>query len=418
MLGFNTIQEVFATLKQNKMRTVLTGLAVSWGIFILIVLIGAGNGLRNGVEGNFSSRAVNTVQMWPGWATKPYKGLKANRGLAFMEKELTVIDGYVPEADLQTGLIEKYLTITYKNEYGSFSLVGVEPSYAEIFNLQFLPGNGRFVNELDILERNKVIVLDQRVVDVLFKGEEALGKYVKVGSVMYRVVGINTKRSDGGSGSAYIPFSTAQAIYNPDKKFYSIAFTVNGLETKEANDAFNDRLKATMGQTMNFAPDDPQGLWIWNSQRDYIETKNIFGGINIFLTVIGIFTLLAGVVGISNIMLVSVKERTREIGIRKAIGAPPAAIIRSVIIESILITAIFGYIGMLLGIGLTEVVGFLLEQNSAGGDGGMSIFRDPTVNLGYVFVATAILIISGVIAGYIPARRAAHIKPIEAMREE
>ncbi len=418
MLGFDTAQEIFSSIKQNKLRTVLTGLSVSWGIFILIILLGAGNGLKNGVTSNFSDRATNTVQMWPGRTTIPYKGLKTDRSLSFTEKELHTVKDDVAEAQIQTGLIEKNQTITYGNEYGNYEVIGAQPTYAQIFNLRFEPGGGRFVNQLDIQNNSKVIILDKRIEEVLFKGKSALGEYVKVGSVMFRVIGINTKKNRWGDGSAYIPFSTAQMIYNPNKKFYSIAFTVEGLETEKANEEFNDRLKATMGQSMYFDAKDPSGLWIWNSQRDYLETMKIFSGINIFLMIIGILTLLAGVVGISNIMLVSVKERTREFGIRKALGAPPASILRTVIIEAIIITAIFGYIGMVLGIGITEALNFFMEQSAAQAESDMTMFKNPTVELSYVFVSTIILIISGVIAGYMPARRAVRIKPIEAMREE
>jgi putative ABC transport system permease protein len=194
--------------------------------------------------------------------------------------------------------------------------------------------------------------------------------------------------------------------------------SVSGLETKEANETFNDNLKKTMSKSLRYDPKDTQALWIWNSQRDYIETMKIFAGITIFVSIIGIFTLIAGIVGVSNIMLVSVKERTREIGIRKAIGAPPATILRSIIVEAILITTIFGYIGMMMGIGLTELVNYIMTQSAAGAGDGMSVFKNPTVELSYVLISTGILIVSGVIAGYMPARRAVRIKPIEAMRED
>lgn len=413
----NTIQEIIASLKHNKLRTVLTGLSVSWGIFILIVLLGAGNGLKNGVASNFSDRATNTVQMWSGKSSLPFKGLKSGRSLNFSERQLTDIDDQLVEADGETGVIEKHLTITNKSEFGSYSINGVSPKYSHIYNLKFEPNAGRFINSSDIKSSGKVIVLDKKIEEVLFKGKSALGQYVKIGSVMFRVVGINSKKERYGDGSAYIPFSTAQYIFNPDLKFYKIAMTVKGLNTKESNDAFNDKLKNTMSKSLRFDPKDTQALWVWNSQREYIETMQIFAGITLFVAIIGIFTLIAGIVGVSNIMLVSVKERTREIGIRKAIGAPPASILQSIIIEAILITAVFGYIGMMMGIGLTELVNYIMEQSASGGDG-MSVFKNPTVELSYVLISTGILIVSGVIAGYMPARRAVRIKPIEAMREE
>lgn len=414
----NVLQEILAGLKHNLLRTILTGLSVSWGIFILIVLLGAGNGLKNGVTSNFSERATNTVQMWPGQTSMPYKGLKSGRNLQFSEKQVAAVHDNLTESSGETGIIEKQSTITYKNEYGSYNLVGANPQYEKIFNLKFLENDGRFINKLDLDASKKVIILDKKITEVLFKKESALGKYVQVGDIMFKVIGVNSKKERWGNGNAYIPFTTAQLIYNPDRKFHSIAMTVNGLETNEANEAFNEKLKGSIAQSLSYDPKDTQALHLWNAQRDYVETMKIFGGITIFVSIIGIFTLIAGIVGVSNIMLVSVKERTREIGIRKAIGAPPASILRSIIIESILITAVFGYIGMVFGIGLTEMVNFFLEQSAAGNPEGMSVFKNPTVSLSYVLVSTSILILSGVVAGYMPARRAVRIKPIEAMREE
>lgn len=412
------IQEILAGLKHNMLRTVLTGLSVSWGIFILIVLLGAGNGLKNGVTSNFRDRATNTVQMWPGQTSMPYKGLKSGRGLNFSDKEVESIKEHLNESTGETGIIQKNETISYNNEYGSYQVIGANQNYEKIFNLKFEKGGGRFVNQLDMDANKKVIVLDQKVVEVLFKKEPALGKYVKVGNIMFQVIGVNSKKARWGNGNTYIPFSTAQLIYNPDRKFSSIAMTVDGLDTKEANDTFNEKLTNNMAQSMSFDPKDTQALYLWNAQQDYLQTMKIFGGITLFVGFIGILTLIAGIVGVSNIMLVSVKERTREIGIRKAIGAKPSSILKSIVIEAILITAVFGYIGMMLGVGLTEVVGFIMEKSAAGNPDGMSVFKDPTVSLTYVIVSTSILILSGIIAGYLPARRAVRIKPIEAMREE
>ncbi|MDR2840069.1 MAG: ABC transporter permease [Paludibacter sp.] len=414
----NLFQEIFAGLRRNKLRTALTGLSVSWGIFILIVLLGAGNGLQNGVMSNFSNRATNTVQLWAGRTSLPHKGLKSGRSLSFAETQLEAINHNLEETNDQTGIINKNIIITYKNEYGNFSVIGANPVYQKIFNLKFEQDGGRFINEFDIKNSNKIIVLDRKIATLLFKNQNPIGQYVKVGNVMFQVVGINSKKERWGDGSAYIPFSTAQRIFNPSRKFYSIAMTMNELKTEAANDAFNDKMQQTMAQSLQFSPDDSQALWIRNSQRDYIETMKIFNGISMFVTIIGLFTLIAGIVGVSNIMLVSVKERTREIGIRKAIGAPPHTILISIVVESIMITAIFGYIGMIAGIGITEIVNAMMERGAAAGGDGMSVFKNPTVQLSYVFTATAILIIAGVVAGYLPARRAVKVKPIEAMREE
>ncbi|HLP05151.1 MAG TPA: ABC transporter permease [Paludibacter sp.] len=418
MFTINTLQEIIASLKHNKLRTVLTGLSVSWGIFILIVLLGAGNGLKNGVTSNFSQRATNTVQIFAGTSSLPYQGLKSGRSLDFSDRQVADIQNRLPESDEQSGLIEKNQTITYGGEYGTYDVKGVDPSLKDVFNLKFEPDGGRFINTLDLKSNKKVVVLDKKIAEALFKGKPAIGQYVKIGNVMFQVVGINSKKERWGNGSVYIPFTTAQYIFNPDMKFRTIAMRVNGLETTAENEDFTNRLKKTMSNSLRFDPEDTKALWIWNSQREYVETMKIFGGITIFVSVIGIFTLIAGIVGVSNIMLVSVKERTREIGIRKAIGAPPASILRSIIIESILITTLFGYIGMMMGIGLTETVNYIMEKSAAGASDGMTVFKNPTVELSYVLVSTGILIVSGVIAGYLPARRAVRVKPIEAMREE
>jgi len=411
------LQEIWDGLKRNKMRTVLTGLSVSWGIFILIVLLGAGNGLSNGVAANFYDRATNTVQMWPGQTSVPYRGYQSGRRLNFSERELEVTHNEVREMSAKTPIIEKHMLLTNQSEYGSYNVYGVTPEYASIFNIKIDGKDGRFFNERDMLENRKVIVLDKRVEEVLFRNESALGKTLRVGQINFQVIGINSKKARWGGGNTYIPYSTAQALFNPDKKIRSIAMSIDGLTTKEQNEEFNERLRNTMSQSLLFDPSDNQALWIWNSQRDYLETMNIMRSIKLFVGFIGILTLIAGIVGVSNIMLVTVKERTREIGIRKAIGAPPANILLTVIIESVLITGFFGYIGMMAGIGLTELVNMILLQSAAANpsETGMSVFMNPTVNLTYVYISTLILVIAGVIAGYMPAYKAVKIKPVEAL---
>ena len=417
-------QEISQTLSKNKnkLRTALTGLSVSWGIFILIMLLGAGNGLKNGVTENFSERAVNRVTLWAGSTSMPHQGLKSGRNLQFSDKEIKAIETEVKESSLVAPRIDRSQTISYGSEYGSYTVRGVMPAYAEIEMLKIDAGDGRFINSLDVKELNKVIVIDKKIANVLFKDKNPIGEYVKVGNLMFKVVGVNSKKFAWGTPTAYIPFSTAQMIFNPSRKINNISFTVDGLETKEENENFNTALRGLMGRHLNFNPEDRQALWINNAQEDYIETQKIFSAITIFVSIIGILTLIAGIVGVSNIMLVSVKERTREIGIRKAIGAPPWAILKTVIIEALIITSIFGYIGILAGIGLTEAVNFVMEQSAnaaaVGDEVQMSVFKNPTVNMGYVLFATLILIGAGAIAGYMPARKAVKIKPIEAMRQE
>ena len=416
------LQEILTTLKKNKLRTTLTGLSVSWGIFILIVLLGAGNGLKNGVMENFSSRAINRINLWSGTTSMPYKGLKSERRLQFTNSELDLIREEVEESRLITARTNTTQNIFYGNEYGSYEIRGVMPNYIGIEKLIIKQGEGRFINQLDMNAKNKVIVIDKKIADLLFKDDSPLGKNVKVGQLMFKVIGVNSKREEWGGPNAYIPFTTSQLIFNPGQKFNQITFTVDDLTTKEANDKFNETLREIMGRRMNFDPADTQAIWLNNNQADYVETMKIFGGITMLVTIIGILTLIAGIVGVSNIMLVSVKERTREIGIRKAIGAPPSSILKTIIFESIIITTIFGYVGLFMGIGLTEVINFVMEQAASGqavsDEPQMSVFKNPTVEMGYAFFATLILIISGVLAGYFPARNAIKVQPIEAMRQE
>ena len=418
----DTLQEIFETLKKNKLRTTLTGLSVSWGIFILIVLIGAGNGLKNGVMSNFSDRAVNRISLWSGQTSIPYKGLKTRRSLQFMEKELIAIDHEIPESRKISPRSSVSQVLSYGTEYGSYNITGVTPEFVDLELPIIKNGDGRFINQLDEQKANKVIVLDKKIVDVLFKEKNPVGEYVKVGELMFKVVGVNSKKARWGTPRGYIPFTTSQLIFNPSKKFNQIIFSVEGLDTKAANEKFDTDLRQVMARSQNFDPKDTEALWVNNSQEDYLQTMQIFGWITIFVTIIGLLTLIAGIVGVSNIMLVSVKERTREIGIRKAIGATPRAILKNIIIEAIFITAIFGYIGMIAGIGLTEIVNVVMEQSAAATAGSdevqMSVFKNPTVDIGYVFFATGILIVAGVIAGYMPARKAVKVKPIEAMRQE
>ncbi len=415
-------QEIIDTLKKNRMRTALTGLSVSWGIFILIVLLGAGNGLKNGVMQNFSSRAVNRINLWPGTTSIPYQGLKTERNLNFTESEVDLIRREVEESRTITARINSTQTISFGKEYGSYSVRGVMPGYFEIEKLIISSGQGRFINQLDMQQQNKVIVLDKKIADLLFKDESPLGKQVKVGRLMFKVVGVNSKKEQWGGSNAYIPFTTAQTIFNPNRKFYQITFTVEGLQTEVENDRFNESIRELMGRQLDFDPKDDQALWVNNAQKEYVETMKIFGGITLFVGIIGILTLIAGIVGVSNIMLVSVKERTREIGIRKAIGATPMAILKTIILESIFITTLFGYIGLMLGIGLTELINFVMTQSAnaavASNEPQMSVFTNPTVDIGYALFATVVLIIAGLIAGYLPARKAVRVQPIEAMRQE
>lgn len=421
MFDFDNFREIWSTVQKNKLRTFLTGFSVAWGIFMLIVLLGAGNGLRNGILHNFRNMSANKVSVWPGYTTTPYKGMQTNRSIKFKDEDLDAIKQALPEVDKVSAVVYHSDTLSVGEEYGNYSLRGVFPAHAIIDNIQMLEGNGRFINDVDLKERRKVIVISPRMKEVLFHSADPLGKYVNSGNIVYQVVGVYKDEGNSNDSPAYIPFSTGQTLYNSSYGLGQISFTIKGLKTKEANDAFETRFRELMGKRHRFDPSDKSALYMWNTAADFLMLNGMMNGITLFLWIIGIGTLTAGIVGVSNIMLITVRERTKEFGIRKAIGATPFSILKLIIIESIMITAIFGYIGMVLGIGVTEGINYAMQMmnmgNASSGDD-MTVFRDPTVSLGIALAATGLLVLAGVLAGYFPARKAVKITAIEAMRDE
>ena len=424
MFDFDNFREIWSTVKRNKLRTFLTGFSVAWGIFMLIVLLGAGNGLRNGVMYNFRNMSMNKVSVWAGYTTKPWKGMSTNRSITFKETDIDLVRRVHPEIDLCSATVSHSDTLYVNEEFITGRLEGVFPDHAPINYVVVSAGNGRFVNELDMREQRKVIVLSPRMKEVLFRDEPALGKYVRAGDTMLQVIGVYDDDNLSNNAPAYIPFTTARTLYNKGYGLSSFTFTVNGLVSEEANDAFEARFRATLARAHNFDPTDNNAIGMWNTATEFRMMNNIMNGIAAFIWIVGIGTLMAGIVGVSNIMLITVRERTREFGIRKAIGAKPSSILALIITESILVTATFGYIGMVMGIGLTELINYGMEMSgmaqSSGGNPGedMTIFRNPTVNLGISLAATALIIVAGVLAGYFPARKAVRINAIEAMRAE
>lgn len=418
MFDFDSLREILSTISKNKLRTFLTGVAVAWGIFMLIILLGAGNGLRNGVTSNFSHRAKNSVTLWPGWTSMPYNGLPSNRNIKFDHKDYDLIRNKIPEVEYVSVRVNQNATISYEKEYGSWSLVGVTEDAAYINNIEVRSGDGRFLNRMDVINRRKVVVISPDMKKVLFKDQDPIGKYITANNTTaYQVVGVyDDSNTFSNNPPAYIPFTTAQMLYNKGWGFQSIDFTVKGLDTKEKNEKFIERLRNRMGKMHNFDPADRSALYVRNTAEDMLEAESIFSVITLFIIVIGASSLLAGIVGVGNIMLITVKERTREIGIRKAIGATPLSVLKLIIFESILITSVAGYMGMVFGIAITEGVNKMME--GAASNDGPNIFRDPTVDLTTVIIATIALVIAGTVAGLIPALKATKVSPIEAMRAE
>lgn len=421
MFDFDNFREIWSTVKKNRLRTFLTGFSVAWGIFMLIVLLGAGNGLKHGIMHNFERWSSNRVNVWPRYASKPYKGMQTNRRIEFKGDEVEILVRDNPEIDLITGLLYRSDTLSYKEEYNSYSLQGVHPDKAAIDNIKMTVGNGRFLNDVDMKMKRKVIVISPRMKEVLFRSENPLGKYVNAGDISYQVIGVYSDEDNNNDAPAYIPFSTAQSLYNSGYALDEVIFTLKGIDSKEQYEAFEKRLREQLGRRYRFDPEDLRALGLWNTLEDFSMLSGMLNGIALFIWVIGLGTLTAGIVGVSNIMLITVRERTREFGIRKAIGASPFSILKLIIVESIIITAVFGYLGMVLGIGVTEGINAIMvhiNEAKAMSQDDMSVFRDPTVSLNIALSATCLIVLAGVLAGYFPARKAVKITAIEAMRTE
>lgn len=421
MFDFDNFREIWSTVKKNKLRTFLTGFSVAWGIFMLIVLLGAGNGLKHGIMHNFQRWSSNRVETWPRYASKPYKGMQTNRRITYKDEDFEALSRQNPEVRLKSAVLYQSDTLSYGQEYNTYSLNGVHPALAQIDKIEMAVGNGRFINDVDMLQKRKVIVISPRMKEVLFRGADPLGKYINAGNLSYQVIGVYTKEDNNNDAPAYIPFSTAQTLYRSGYGLDNLIFTLEGINTKEEYDTFEKRFRSQMGLRHLFDPEDLRAIGIWSTLEDFTMLSGMLNGIALFIWVIGIGTLTAGIVGVSNIMLITVRERTREFGIRKAIGASPFSILKLIIVESIIITAVFGYVGMVTGIGVTEIVNAIMDSINAGkaaSQDDMSVFRNPTVGLDIALSATGLIVASGVLAGYFPARKAVKITAIEAMRTE
>ena len=398
-------QEIYGTIKRNKLRTFLTGFAVAWGIFMLIVLLGAGNGLIHAFEENSGERALNSIRVYGGWTTKPYDGLKEGRSIDLDNRDLEDTEAFFTDRVEGAGatLYQAATDISYGPEYVNLSLNGVHPNYVEVEAVKVV--EGRFINQTDIRERRKSIVLHRKSADVLFgkTHTEPLGRFVNAGGVAYQVVGIYDDEGSSEPNSAFIPFSTLQTIYNKGNRLNSIIFTTKGLTTEASNEQFEADYRRVIAANHRFDPTDDGAIWLWNRFTSYLQAMAAMGGI----------------VGVSNIMLITVRERTHEFGIRKALGAKPRSILWLIIVESVVITTLFGYVGMVAGIGATEWMDAAFGSQTV--DAGMfeaKMFSNPTVDLGIAVQATVTLIVAGTLAGLFPARKATRIRPIEALRAE
>ena len=414
-------QEIFQTLKQNKLRTALTAFGVFWGIFMLIIMLGAGNGLRNAVFYGFENFATNSAFTWTRRTTMPYQGFDRGRRWNFTNRDMQALRENIPEIKylaprLQGTSRGSVAKVTRGLQTGDFNIYGDFPDYAKIDPQKIL--KGRFINDYDIKYKRKVAVIGTRVREVLFeKDENPLGKYIDIDGVYFQVIGvfkpINTKISFGGNPEEliYIPFTASQVAFNFGDVVHYFAVTAkDGVPVS----VVDKKAKTLLKKWHRIHPDDDRAIGGFNLEKEVQKVNGLFLGINVLVWIVGIGTLLAGVIGVSNIMLIVVKERTKEIGIKRAIGAQPASIIGQIILESVFLTAVAGFAGLVAGVWLLELINAALT--SAGGNS--EAFRNPEVNFGVAFTALVIIVVSGAFAGLLPAQRAISIKPIDALRDE
>ena len=414
-------KEIWSTAKRNKLRTSLTGFAVAWGIFMLIFLLGAGNGLINANLDQSGRFLANSMKIFGGQTSKAHKGLKEGRPISLNERDVNMTDKTFDENTEAVGSVLSQYGVNIslgENYISAQNLDGVYPSEADINKREVI--SGRFINDIDMKERRKVIALWQTQAKELAHDYLSLvGRDVKVGDLVFKVIGIVKDDKQQQNNDAFIPYTTLKTIYVKGDEAGNIQFEIKGLVTEEQNKEFERNYRAHLNIQHDAAPDDESAVYIWNRYMDNIQMAQGISIIRTALWVIGLFTLLSGIVGVSNIMLITVKERTREFGVRKAIGAKPWQILKLIIIESVITTAIFGYIGMLCGIAANEYMDATIGHEVV--DTGLfqaTMFLNPTVGLDVCIQATLVIIIAGTIAGLIPALKASRVRPIEALRAE
>ncbi len=420
LFDYDKWQEIVSALKKNKLRTFLTVFGVFWGIFMLMMMIGAGNGLKNAVFDGFQNFATNSGFMWARRTTIPYKGYDRNRSWTFNTQDIIDIKKSIPEfqyiaPQIQGRALEGGGRVTYGIKTENFTISGNYPDFKFINPIKMT--QGRFLNVRDLSERRKVAFIGSRVKELLFGEKNPIGEYIYIQGIYWQVAGVfepeNKNINFGGNTeeSVYLPLSSMQHAYNMGNDIHFIALAAYPGEDVEK--AIN-KAKRIISKNHHIAPEDDRAYGGFNLSKEFSKMSGLFTGISLLTWIVGIGTLMAGVISISNIMLIIVKERTKEIGIQRAIGAPPRIIIQQIILESVFLTTVAGYIGLTIGVGILALINSALEK--AGGDS--EFMKNPEVSFQVAIMSLIILMISGVIAGFLPARRAVSIKPIDALRDE
>ncbi|RYZ10194.1 MAG: ABC transporter permease [Myxococcales bacterium] len=402
--------ELWDVLSRNALRTLLTGLSVAWGVFMLVVLLGAGEGLQNGADWEFRDDAQNSIWMSGGKTSVPYGGRSPGRAILFKNQDFDDLPRRVPGIEHLSGRYWLWgeFSVSYGSKRSSFNIMGVHPDHR--FLEKTLMTRGRFLNDADQLQRRKMCVIGSKVREMLFGSRDPLGEYINIRGLAYKVVGeFEDVGGENELRKIYVPISTAQLVYSQPNVIHQLIFTVGDASVGESQ-AMADQARAAVAKSHGFSVDDRRALRVGNNLEQFTRLTGVFRWIRIFVWAVGVGTLLAGIVGIGNIMLISVAERTKEIGIRKALGATPGSIIRMILGEALVLTGVSGYAGLVAGVGVVELVASKFPD--------APFFRHPSVSLDVALSATAIIMASGALAGFFPAYRAARVNPTVALRSE
>ena len=409
MFNADAWQEIYQTIAAHKLRTLVTVITVAWGVFMLVLLQGTGNGIRNGVERQFKDDAVNSIWVYRGRTSLAHEGHPRGRQIQFANRDYELTRDTVVGVEHITSryYLDGEYTVSYKNKHAAFDIRSSHPDHKYLEKTITIAG--RFLNDKDIRDRRKVCAIGVKVRDTLFGDTDPLGEYVRINGIQYRVVGVfEDEGSEREQQKLYVPISTAQMVYGAGDRVHQMMFTV-GDASVTASRRISDATKRLLANRHDFAVDDKKAVKLWNNLEEYQQIVSIFLWVKIFVWVVGIGTVLTGILAVSNIMVISVKERTKEIGIRKALGATPASIVTAIVREALLITAVAGYFGLVAGLSLLEAADKLIPEND--------YIYNPHVDLRIVFAVTVLVIAAGTLAGFIPAYRAAKVDPVIALQD-
>ncbi|HKK39395.1 MAG TPA: ABC transporter permease [Cryomorphaceae bacterium] len=409
MFDLDKWQEILATIRKNKLRTFLTAFSVMWGVFMLVILLGASTGLHQGVMYSFADDAINSIWVYSGKTSMAYKGLKPGREIQYKNEDFENVRDLVDGVEYATA---RYMVwnaeVSYGDEFSTYPLRAVNPDHQFIENSIIM--QGRFLSPADLLEKRKVAVIGKEIVQDLFPDKNPLGEYVRVFGIPFKVVGVF---EDTGNSREqrylYIPLSAGQTVFGAGDDIQMFMVTTGNLSLPQSMRMSNE-IDQMLRRRHTIHPDDESAISVRNNNEEFKEIADIMTGIEVFVWIIGAFTIIAGIVGVSNIMSIVVKERTKEIGVRKALGATPASVVFLILQESIFITALAGYIGLLLGVFTLEGVSKLIGE--------VEMFRNPEVDFNVALITLAVMVVSGALAGLFPSLRAARIKPVIALKDE